>query len=275
MNTLARLVIRIGRDSLSFAVVENSSEQQLAFEPYVVRGGISMAANLREAFATSRLLGSGYSKVHVVIDSPVVLVPNNEYAEDAAEALYHHTITGQQGHAVLSHVMPEFAAVALFSINRDLRLVITDHFTDVRFSPLMASVWRHFYRRHYSPNNHCLYAYFHNGQLDVFAFLRGRFRFANCFAAKTTANMAYFLLAAWNQLGFDAKRDEVAIAGLSPQQQPLRDELERFLSHVNIINSTAEFRRSPITRINGLPFDLMTLFIKGDATSSPAPSIGA
>ena len=67
MNTSSRLVIRVGTDSLSFAVIDDNADNQIVFEPYDMRSGISVAANLREAFAKSELLMAGYDKVHVVV----------------------------------------------------------------------------------------------------------------------------------------------------------------------------------------------------------------
>ncbi len=281
INTLSRLVIRIGQDTLSFAVIDNDSENQIIFEPYVVRSGISMAANLREAFAKSDLLMAGYEKVHAVVDSPVVLIPtaelnegtitkdDNENANFAplgglqwAYDTYNHTISDAKNHVVLSHELPELGATALFSINKDLKLVIDDHFSDVRISPLMSSVWRYLYHRGFQSAGRKLFVYRHSGMTDIFAYDHGRFKFANSYRTRTAADTAYFILAVWDQLGFDSKRDEIHIAGFDTEKYELRTELSRFVETVVAINPSAEFNRAPITRIKGLPFDMMTLFVK-------------
>ena len=44
----------------------------------------SIAANLRQAFGESELLQRGYQKVRVYIDTPILLVPIEEFHEDAA-----------------------------------------------------------------------------------------------------------------------------------------------------------------------------------------------
>ena len=44
------LTIRVGKNTLSFSMIDNANGQQpIVYEPYVVKSGISMAANLREA----------------------------------------------------------------------------------------------------------------------------------------------------------------------------------------------------------------------------------
>ena len=51
-----RLIIRISRNSLVFASINNESGGAISFYPYVLKSGISMAANLREAFRTEDIL---------------------------------------------------------------------------------------------------------------------------------------------------------------------------------------------------------------------------
>ena len=55
---MKRLTIRIGRGSLSMLAQEEGSSD-IMYEPYVVKSGVSMAANLREAFKTRDLLLQG------------------------------------------------------------------------------------------------------------------------------------------------------------------------------------------------------------------------
>ena len=54
-----RLVIRVSRSSMSFSVADPQAEAQIVYEPYAVKSGVSMAANLREAFGESTLLTEG------------------------------------------------------------------------------------------------------------------------------------------------------------------------------------------------------------------------
>ena len=68
----ARLTIRVSRNTLSFSVVDREAEHQLIYEPYTVKSGVSMAANLRQAFKESTLLQRGYQKVRVYLDSPIL-----------------------------------------------------------------------------------------------------------------------------------------------------------------------------------------------------------
>lgn len=259
----ARLVFRISHSSLLFSVVDHASETQVVFEPYVIKSGISLAANLREAFAESDLLNRGYQRAQVMIDSNVMIVPVEEFDEQSVEEMYHHTFTGYQKDAVIHAVLPDLNAVAVFSINKDLRLVITDHFSDVRYCPLTQPVWSYLHKRSFIGSYQKMYAYFHDKSLEIFSFRQNRFKFCNTFNVSHPHDSIYFLLYIWKTLALDMEKDELHIMGNVPEREWLTEGLHRYLQKVYFINPPAEFNRSPISQIKDMPFDLMTLFLKG------------
>ena len=257
-----RLTIRIGRHTLSFSAVDANNANGIVFEPYTVRSGISMAANLREAFKEIDLAANGWSRAMVLIDSPVLMMPVDEFRDNLKETLYRHTIMGHDGETVMSVVLPSLNAVAVYSINKDLKLVLDDHFSDVRFTHVCAPVWEHLYRRSFTGVRQKLYAYFHDKRLDVFSFQQNRFRFTNSFDTNLVPDAVYFMLNVWKQLAFDNRRDELHLVGELPERDALTQELRSFIQNVYVINPKAEFNRAPITGINNLPYDLMTYFMK-------------
>ena len=257
-----RLTIRIGRHTLSFSAVDANNANGIVFEPYTVRSGISMAANLREAFKEIDLAANGWSRAMVLIDSPVLMMPVDEFRDNLKETLYRHAIMGHDGETVMSIVLPSLNAVAVYSINKDLKLVLDDHFSDVRFTHVCAPVWEHLYRRSFTGVRQKLYAYFHDKRLDVFSFQQNRFRFTNSFDTNLVPDAVYFMLNVWKQLAFDNRRDELHLVGELPERDALTQELRSFIQNVYVINPKAEFNRAPITGINNLPYDLMTYFMK-------------
>lgn len=258
-----RLVIRVGRQTLSFSAAAADNGNSIVFEPYTVRSGISMAANLREAFSTVSLLRNGWQRVMVMVDSPVLMVPVEEFKDSVKEELYSHAITGHGGEKVMSTVLPALNAVAVYSVNKDLKLVIDDRFSDVRFTHVCATVWNHLYRRSFTGLRMKLYAYFHDKKIDVFSFRQNRFRFTNSFDTSLVPDAVYFMLNVWKQLAFDARRDELHLVGELPDKEELVKELKPFIQNVYVINPKAEFNRAPITEIKNLPYDLLTYFVRG------------
>ena len=146
----ARLTIRVSRNTLSFSVVDREAEHQLIYEPYTVKSGVSMAANLRQAFKESTLLQRGYQKVRVYLDSPILLVPIEEFHEEDIDVLYQHAFNSHNSDAILYRVQPELNAVAVFPINKDLKMVVEDNFKDVRFTPIMQPMWHYLHHRSFT-----------------------------------------------------------------------------------------------------------------------------
>ncbi len=261
MNHRTRLVIRICRQSLSFTAVQSEKENTPVYKPYTVKSGISMAANIREAFRHVDLLAQHWDRVTVVADTAVMLVPIDEFQQEDQETLYHHTFQNRQGEKILSTVLPSLNAVMLYSMNKDQLQVIEDHFHDVRYTHVCASIWQHFHRRSFTGMNRKLYAYFHDKQVEIFSFQQNRFRFYNRYDNNTPQDAVYFLLYVWKQLGMDQQKDELHLCGSLPEESTLLENLRKYLRKVYTVNPSAEFNRAPMTQVKGMPFDLMTLFL--------------
>lgn len=257
----ARLTIRVSSQSLSFSVVDRQAEQQVVYEPYTVKSGVSLSANLRQAFKESTLLQRGYKKVRVFIDTPVLIVPVEEFHEEDLITLYQHAFTGHDGDAILYRVQPNLNVVAVFPINKDLKLVVEDNFSDVRFTPVLQPLWNFFHQRSFAGIHHKLYAYFHDKKVDVFCFEKNRFKFFNSFCTPHSKDALYFILYVWKQLGFDQHQDELHLIGNIPDKEWLLYNVKLYVRKTYALNPSAEFNRIPMTEIKGMPFDLLTLYL--------------
>ena len=127
----------------------------------------------------------------------------------------------------------------------------------------MTPVWHHLHQRSYTGNHQKLYAYFHNRQMEVFSFGKNRFKFCNTYTVNNSNNALYFLLSVWKQLGLEAEHDELHMVGTLPDEEALMNETRQYVKRVFYINPSGEFNRAPVTQIAGMPYDLMTLYVRG------------
>ena len=259
-NKQKRLVIRVSRSSLSFSMTTDSD---ITYEPYALNSSISMAANLREALRTVPMLSEHFERVLVMVDSLTLMVPADLFVESERDQMYHHAFTGQEQQIVMHTVLPDLNAVALFSVQKDLRTVLNDRFDGVRYTAAMAPVWRHLHQRSFTGHRNKLYGYFHSKRLDLFSFQQNRFKFCNSFEASHAYDALYFLLYTWKLLRLEAEHDELHVMGDIPEQEWLLKELKRYLQKAYVINPTADFQQAAVTKIPGMPYDLMTLLVKG------------
>ena len=257
-----RLTIRIGRNTLAM-LMQHTDSDDIVYEPYVVRSGVSMAANLREAFKTSDLLLQALPRVRVLIDSDVLMVPVEQFDEQTMESMHNHAFPRKEQQALFYNVLPDLNAVAVFSMNKDLRLVLDDHFRDVRLITAIQPVWRYMHQRSFTGVRYKLYAYFHEKRLEVFSFQQNRFKFCNSYEVNRPKDAIFFLLYVWNTLQLQAKYDELHIMGDIPGENATLDELRQYLQKVYIINAAADFNQHPVTTVKGIPYDLQTLVARG------------
>ena len=260
MNSTRRLVIRISRNNLSFSTTDGT---QVVYEPYQLKSSISMAANLREALRTVPLLGERYGRALVMVDSPVLQVPSDEFMEEDAETYYHHSFTNQLQQKVMYTVLAELKCVAVFSVHKDLFTVITDEWENARFIPAVTPVWTHLNQRSYTGAHSKVYCYFHDHMLEVFSFAQNRFKFCNSFTVNSLEDSLYFILASWKQLGFAPEHDELFLTGDVLERDQMKQELEKYIKRVFLVNPVGEFNRAAVAQIPGIPYDLMALYVKG------------
>ena len=262
-NVRQQLTIRVGRGTLSFSMPADNG-QDILFEPYVVKSGVSMAANLREAFKQSDLLQEPLpARCRVLTDGDVLMVPVEMFSEDTMEDMHHHAFPNGEQDVILYNVLPDLNAVAVFSVNRDLRTVVDDHFRHVRFIAALSPVWRHMHQRSFTGTRYKLYGYFHEKRLEVFSFQQNRFKFCNSFDASRSKDALFFIFYVWKQLQLSPEYDELHLVGDIPDEAAVLDEARRFLQKVYVINPAVDFNQHAVTAIAGVPYDLQTLVAKG------------
>ena len=265
VTSLQRIIIRIGKGSLSFTHTNATDrERPIVFEPFIVKGGISLAANLREALKLPELVPDATRRAQILLDTPSMLVPIERFSEDEVETIFNHTFPArQERRSILYNVLPNLNTVCLFAINKDLQRVINDRFDDVQTIQAMTPVWSHLHQRSFTGRRSKLYGYFHGKRLDIFSFQQNRFKFCNSFETTHLNDALYFLLYVWKQLRLDSQHDEIHIVGDFPQQEQLLQELKHYLQKAYAINPVADFQQAPAAQVKGMPYDLMTLIIKG------------
>lgn len=254
-----RLTVRAGQDSLSFSIA-TADGNSVRYEPYSVKSGMAMAANLREALKVLPFALEQRRRATLIADTTPLLIPADEFEEDSAEALYKATITGQEGSAVLAAHIPGLNAVAAYPVSKDMKLVMEDNFEDVRFTHTCVAVVKALHRRSFAGTGRKLFCHFHGRRLDIYAFRQNRIRFANSYDASSPRDAVYFILHVWQQLAFDRMKDELHITGAAADGDMMTKELHRYVRNVCRISPGAEFNRSPVTAVEGMPYDLMAYY---------------
>ena len=251
MNPTNTLIIRIGHDALTF--LASDIEGQPIYKTYEMKGGMSVAANLREAFKTMPMLGGTWEKVIVMADVPVMLVPEEEFDAADADLLFSHAFSGHERDVKIHHQMESLRAVALYAVERDVQTAVSDHCKDADYLPVALPLWEHVGTQTEGTRQR-LYGYFHDGKADVFSFSKQRFRFCNTFSAVHAHDALFYLLSTFTQLGMKGDRDEVMVMGSTPHLKWVADNLRAYVSRVSICDAETMQISSPVSR--DIPLDI-------------------
>ena len=243
------LVIRLGRSAQTFLAHDASTgtDEVCIHETNI---GISVPANLREAFRTQPILSRDYASVIVLADVDVLVVPEDEFEEADSSTIYRHTFSGHDNDVVKHYPLERLHAVALLGLEKDLLTVMADHYPNAVFLPMCLPVWEH-YSRQAEVSRQRLYGYFYDEKLSVFSFAKGRMKFCNTFSATHAHDALFYLLSVFSQMGMKAARDEVVLLGTTPQQKWIFDSLQGYVQRVERGGSQAA---------SSLPLDMTLLF---------------
>ena len=243
------LVIRIADESLLFAR-KNNSGGRVECERYALNGSVSMAANMREAFRTLDFVRGIDGKVSVLVDSNVLLVPESEFNAEQIDVLYDYAFSEGESGARAYDELSELSTMAIYSLDKEQKAAIEEHFGDVRYTALCVPVWKHFYQKNNDGRQKKLFGYFHDAKLEVFAFVQKRFKFCNSYTISHANDALYFLLFVWEQLAFDQEKDNLFIAGDIPSEEWLTQQLRRYIRRVSLVTKDSD----------QLPYDLSLFF---------------
>lgn len=256
-----RLLIRISDNNIAFASPVKTEDAPVWYSPYEGNKGISVAANLREAFRTADSTMRRYDRVVLIVDGPLLLIPIEEFDQQGLAEQFAHVYPNAKGEMLVHHTLPGLKAVAVTSMQKDILTVLEDNFSDVRVQPLMSKVWEYFAERSQGGNAQRVFAYFHERKMQVCSFMRNRFYFVNTFDVTDGHDALYFLLGVWKQLNYNSSRDELYICGSVVDGEWLCSETRQFLPRTYTINPAADFNKAPVTEMSQLPFDLMLEFV--------------
>lgn len=225
--------IKITNTEIQFPSIEKSYSQNTT---------ISVAANMREALKETADIDS--SEAVIIVNSPVVIVPEELLKDEDAATLYNQTITATDEEiSVVQQPVKSLKVVALFAISKDLKTVVEDHFKKYEFKhvginelegnvPTNDNPAKEGVAKILSLKNQSLIVFFNDNIMYAYAFKQNRLNFFNRYEATSAHDCAYILLSVWKQLGYSQLKDELVLTGESLIKNDLRELLEEFIKKV-------------------------------------------
>ena len=221
-------------DNTVMTLATDAQEGVLDREAYNLNSGIAVAANLRQALGVCALLRNPrqYDRVAVVVDTQVMLIPEDEFSAGSASLLYRQAFALTAADDVQTARIDTLGVVAAFAVNKDLQNVLNDNFRYVQYEPRIASTLAEFSRLAYGGFQEKLFCMFRGKELDVIAFRKRRVRFCNSFHIEDTQDAVYYIMSVWQQLAM-RPTDILVLAGNAEEPETLRTKLGQFVKNVS------------------------------------------
>ena len=259
------LSIRVCSNGLSFCTYAPGQKDPFVYKVWDVNHTISLTANLKEALMTEPMLKQEYQRVNVMIATPhFTTVPVAAFQKESVDALYRCAFPKDGPQHVSYNVLRRSGIAIVFGFDRNIYQLLLDDFPRARFYASASTLIEFFGEKSLFGPGRKMYVYQHEKEVTLYAFDQGRMLFVNTFDATSVADLQYYTLNVWKELGFDQIDDALFIVGDNEQRTTeLSEKIKYFLQHVTLIDRTEDFK-DKLTRGNSLmPYDLQTLLICG------------
>lgn len=259
------LSIRVCSNGLSFCTYAPGQEQPFEYKVWDVNHTISLAANMKDALMHEPMLQQQYQRVNVLITTPhFTTVPVAAFQKEDIGSVYKFTFPKDAPQHVTYNVLRRSGIAIVFGLERSIYQLLLDDFPRARFYASASTLIEFFGEKSLFGQGRKMYVYLHEKEMTLYAFEQGRMLFVNNFVATSVADIQYYTLNVWKELGFDQVDDSLFVVGdVEQRTQELSQKIKYFLQHVSVIDRGEDFK-DRLTMGNSLiPYDLQTLLVCG------------
>ncbi len=255
-----QLRLRISTERFTFAVYDPEGEPSFHTADYPTDCRHSLTANLKTICKDNPFVGQDYRSARILLaGTPCVVVPQELFDSMRAADFYYACMPKENRQTVLSRTLPG-GLVLLYAVDRTFGQLLLEYFPDACLESSVVPVMEHLLERGQGGAGRTLYAYFHERQMELYAFDAGKFLLHNAFRCTQGDDVLYYALYVWQQLGFDQLEDELCLIGRVPGASATLEGLQRYVARVNTVHPVAEFRRAGYAMSEGVDFDLQASF---------------
>ena len=259
------LSIRVCSNGLSFCTYTPGQENPFEYKVWDVNHTISLTANLKDALMNEPMLKQEYQRVNVLITTPhFTTVPVAAFKKEDIHAVYQFTFPKDKPQHVSYNVLRRSGIAIVFGLERSIYQLLLDDFPRARFYASASTLIEFFSEKSLFGPGKKMFVYLHEKEITHYAFEQGRMLFVNNFECTSVADMQYYTLNVWKELGFDQVDDALCVVGdMEKRTVELSEKIKYFLQNVSIIDRSEDFK-DRLTMGNALiPYDLQTLLICG------------
>lgn len=259
------LSIRVCSNGLSFCTYAPGQENPFEYKAWDVNHTISLTANLKDALMNEPMLKQEYRRVNVLITTPYfTTIPVAMFHKEDIHSVYQCVFPNDNPPHVSYNVLRRSGIAIVFGLDRNIHQLLLDDFPRARFYASASTLIEFFSERSMMGTGKKMFVYLHEKEMTVYAFEQGRMLFVNTFHVWGVADMQYYMLNVWKELGLDQVDDSLFVVGDNDKQcTDFAEKIKYFLQNVSVIDRSEDFKDRLTQGNNRIPYDLQTLLICG------------
>ena len=250
-NDNSAITLRISANSIIIAQPGNPPSGET-----VMGKGVAAALLARQALDNPLL--SHKASARVMVDTPVLLLPQGEHDSEEQEILFDYAFSSHRHDAKITTPIDDLQCLAVWPIKREVKSAIDTHFAKVEYLPAALPVWRTLHHHARSSRQHRLYVYGHDQKIDVLCFQHNRIRFSNTFTAEHAHDALYYILYVWRQLAMHDDHDQLWLYATLPHEEWLLPRLRHHLPQVQVMAREEGLQHPSWATVASLPIDIIT-----------------
>lgn len=233
------LSIRFSADGFYFALSNPKvKEESDSSTPYIykVDESLSITANLKQAIDKLEWLSYRYKAVNIVITTQrFTIVPLDFFEDEHAESIFYHNFQSIDNEVVEYNIIQKNNAVVLYGIDKALLTMIYNLFPEAQVKVQATSLIEHLTLQNYHKSQQQMLCLVAKDSIILAAMNHHNLLLCNSFSCSHTSDRLYYILHCWKQLGMDQQNDELLLAAHLEETDALKQELERYVSHITAI----------------------------------------
>ena len=242
------LVIQLAPESMSIAVLDNITNDFLAFEQYQFRKANTeqlMAAQIEKLAAEHEWLNAGFKRTDVlVVSEKFTLVPAALFDSSRTAEYLKFNQPVEETDSVLNDVLRNADARNIYAIDAQYERAIKSISPSARIrhhlSPLIERNLSFFKNK----SGKRAFAHIQQGRFDLVLTDGGMLQMANTFRFQTSEDFIYFLLYSCEQLKFNPEQVELEISGEVETESAIAGLAKKYIRHVNFAARPVDARFS-------------------------------
>ena len=229
--------IRLCSDGFSFAGYIPSEQGSFFYTKINLDQTKPYLKALKECFFECPFFTYTYRKNYIVIaNRQYTLAPENVFLEKQASALLSFVFSSSE-EKVFHTLQKDLDIEVVFAIHSEIYNFLSNELVEPRFIHSIAPILSLCRKQNLSCFPKQLYVVIHEGIMNAICFDKGALTFANSFHYSDSADIVYYILYIWKQVGLDQMMDELFLYANPTMFQELKEILQNYLLKINILET--------------------------------------